>query len=449
MAGNVKLIDPEHTNLNYTQVGKDRVYQENGIPQYQDMYISASLTAVRRGRTILTTDVATDITKYDGTSFYGDKVVSFMGQYQDPENEAHYNQFTTNWYDGSTETDKTYEGFGINSINIEINSSYIPQINIEFIDIRGLAFFNRENSPYRILFDFPPPIFYLAFKGYYGKELTYQMHLVKYNSEFKAETGNYHIDAKFIAITYAPLTDVPFRYILQAPLMIKGAPSLSPDSLEPPQNTLDLILKLEQVYREIPDRVKNDADNAIYQNAQIKLSEYDESLSALFNFNNEKILTDEGTPIVFVKNVAPNVNNQETIRDLNTYSEYNEYLQTFQTRDIPRNIDNQLYIGFYANPEVILATEDDVEEDGQNISYAAAVRERNDNYRKVLNKYRDLLIKRGQDIVIAISAGDIEKAKPLWENTEGSIDRESQYVRYVGLNITEYYLKLYKGKKQL
>ena len=32
MAGNVKLIDPEHTNLNYTQVGKDRVYQENGIP---------------------------------------------------------------------------------------------------------------------------------------------------------------------------------------------------------------------------------------------------------------------------------------------------------------------------------------------------------------------------------------------------------------------------------
>ena len=109
MAGNVNLIDPNNANLNYSQ-DKDgtKEFQHNGIPPYEDMYIAAELTAVRRGRTILSTEIATDITRKDERSFQDDKYVSFMGQNKDPDNEAHFNQYTTNWYDGSAERDKTF-----------------------------------------------------------------------------------------------------------------------------------------------------------------------------------------------------------------------------------------------------------------------------------------------------------------------------------------------------
>ena len=440
MAGKVNLIDPNNANLNYVQVGKEREYQENGIPQYQDMYIVAELTAVQRGRTILSTDVATDITKQDIRGFEKDKYVSFMGQNQDRDNEAHFNQFTTNWYDGSTQTDKTYEGFGINSIDVEINSSYIPQINIEFVDIRGLAFFNRENSPYRILFDFPPPIFYLSFKGYYGKGLTYQMHLVRYNTEFKAETGNYHITAKFIAITYAPLTDIPFRYILQAPLMLENVKSLTPQSTDPPENTLDLILKMQQVYSETNEAVKNDADNLTYENAQKKLTDYDTSLDVLFNYKNETYLTEFGTPIIFVNNISPNENNQHEIKTLKTYAEYNEYLKSFQTRDIPRNVDQQLYVGYFVDKDIKVP-------EGSTLDIE--VNKRNEIYISALNKYKEHLSAKGKSIIAGITTNDIPEAKYVWDNTEGNLIDETKHIRYVGINITNYYIKLYKGKIKL
>jgi len=448
MAGNVKLIDPNNANLNYIQNSKgEKEYQHNGIPPYEDMYILAELSAVRRGRTILTTRIDTDITKKDERSFNDDRYVSFMGQNQDPDNEAHFNQYTTNWYDGSTDVNKTYEGFGISKIDIEINSSYIPQISIEFVDIRGLAFFNRENSPYRILFDFPPPIFYLSFKGYYGKILTYQMHLVKYNTEFKAETGNYHIDANFIAITYAPLTDIPFRYILQAPLMDKDNPvTLSPDSTEPPQNTLDLILKLEQVYSEIPEKIKTDVENTKYENAQTKLALYNRSLELLFNFKNEKSLTDLGDPILFTYNISPNESNQRTVKEIKTFSEYNDYLRTFASPDLPVNISKQLYIGYFSDKSV----EVELDENGNPITtYNTALNLRNAKYSEELNKYKKKLELKGKDIISGINAKDIKDAEPIWDNTEGELIEETQYIRHIGINITDYYVKLYRGKKEL
>lgn len=178
MAGNVNLIDPNNVNINKNIV--------NGIPQYQDMYIDVSLIGIRRGRTVLETNVDTNLTRLLNAGLENNVKISFLGENQDPNNEAHYRKFTTNYYDGSTDRNKTYEGFGISNIEVVVNSSFVPQINIEFIDVRGLAFFNRKDSPYRILFDFPPPIFFLTIKGYYGKPITYQLHLVKYNTDRKS-----------------------------------------------------------------------------------------------------------------------------------------------------------------------------------------------------------------------------------------------------------------------
>ena len=147
--GNVILVEPNCVNINNDIV--------NGIPQYQDMYIFAELTAKSKGRTII----------IDGnTNSTTSKKINFLGNNQDNEsaNNPNYLNFTTNYYEGSTGNATHYEGFGISNIKIVINSSFIPQVNIQFVDIRGLAFFNQQDSPYRILFDFPPPIFTLRYK---------------------------------------------------------------------------------------------------------------------------------------------------------------------------------------------------------------------------------------------------------------------------------------------
>ena len=247
------IIDPNDVNINTNII--------NGIPQYQDMYIFAELIAVRRGRTVLvTTNGGTSI---EDTGLNNTTRVNLMGVNQN-QNDPNYLNFTTNYYDGSNAGSTQYEGFGISSIKIVINSSYVPQVNIQFVDVRGLAFFNQEDSPYRILFDFPPPIFNLTIKGYYGKSLSYQLHLVKYTSEFKAENGNFVIDAQFVAMTFAPLADVLFRYVVNFPLMISG--STSSDKGVPPKNTYDLIQKLKNLYSSISTNVKTDPLTKKYDN---------------------------------------------------------------------------------------------------------------------------------------------------------------------------------------
>ena len=156
--------------------------------------------------------------------------INMMGMNQDnTSNNPDYLNFTTNYYDGSMGNKDVLESFGITSIKITVNSSYVPQVTIQFVDIRGLSFFNTKNSPYRVLFDFPPPMFTLTVKGYYGKALTYKLHLVKYTTEFQAENGNFVINADFVAMTFAPLSDILFRYIVNVPLITNNI-SMNPDA---------------------------------------------------------------------------------------------------------------------------------------------------------------------------------------------------------------------------
>jgi len=425
MAGNVNLIDPNNSNINNNIT--------NGIPQYQDMYISVDLTAYKRQRTVLSTNINTDITKINKDASQEGETISFLGQNQDQNNSAHFNKFTTNYYDQESDTEKTYEGFGIKSIDVVVNSSYIPQIDIEFIDIRGLAFFNRKDSPYRILFDFPPPIFYLSFKGYYGKGLTYQMHLVKYNTEFKAETGNYHIKAQFIAITYAPLTDILYRYIIQAPLMFPSEPTLSSKKNEPPKNTFDLILKLENLYSEIPDKLKSDIDSIKYENAQKKLESFNDVFEILYDYKNrENLKKNSGEPILFTRNEAPDSPTTGNINRIESFVTYNEFLETFQTVDIPNNIQKKLFIGYF------------VETNNNNID---TINQRNNTLKKNLNNYKKNLITSTKKIMINsdISIGDIKDAEEILSET-GAISDADYFVKYIGIDITRFYTKIFKNR---
>ena len=119
------------------------------------------------------------------------------------------------------QSDKSGQSFGIDSINISIKgANFIPQITINFIDVRGKTLFESpQNSPYKAFFHLPWPIFYLTIKGYYGKAIRYRLHMTKFTSKYNETNGNFDITTTFVGSTYAYFNDIPLTGILNAPYM--------------------------------------------------------------------------------------------------------------------------------------------------------------------------------------------------------------------------------------
>ena len=119
------------------------------------------------------------------------------------------------------QNDSSGQSFGIDSINIAIKgTNFIPQITINFVDVRGKTLFESpENSPYKAFFHIPWPIFYLTVKGYYGKAIQYELMLLNFQASFEASTGNYIVNLKFIARTSAMLDDIRLGYLFALPHM--------------------------------------------------------------------------------------------------------------------------------------------------------------------------------------------------------------------------------------
>ena len=132
------------------------------------------------------------------------------------------------------QSDSTGQSFGIDSITISVKgANFVPQVNINFIDVRGKTLFeSAENSPYKAFFHIPWPIFYLTVKGFYGKAIRYRLHLVKFNTKFNDNNGNFEVSTSFVGSTYAYLNDIPLRGALNGPYMY-----MNDNTTEPTFNT--------------------------------------------------------------------------------------------------------------------------------------------------------------------------------------------------------------------
>jgi hypothetical protein len=105
------------------------------------------------------------------------------------------------------------ETFGIQDIQIKLNSSFEPQVFITFVDIRGASLMEPGlQSPYAAFFHMPYPLFTLTIKGFYGRGISYKLHLMKFNSRFDNDTGNFIIKCEFIGFTFTYLADMPAIY---------------------------------------------------------------------------------------------------------------------------------------------------------------------------------------------------------------------------------------------
>lgn len=182
-------------------------FGNNIVPE--DLFTYVSLRAMPRARSVIETD---------GTytsDLFGERGVQFVSTTKQGDGEY----MTTNYTNigGSNPTEE--EAFGIQNIQVKMGAKSVPQVSIEFVDVRGAGLFNGyeqtdekggkyNSSKFSTFFRQPYPLFELTIKGFYGKAISYCLHLMNFNSRFDAERGNFIINAEFVGYTDAFLADV-------------------------------------------------------------------------------------------------------------------------------------------------------------------------------------------------------------------------------------------------
>jgi predicted chitinase len=421
----IYIEDPNSVNINNDMI--------NSIAEYQDMHIDVSLSAIQKERSLITTMGDLDSEETFQINFLGYNQNKSTANGDDPN----LNRFTTNYYDGSVDSSVVnYESFGITKINVKVNSSFVPVIKIEFTDIRGLSFFNQKDSPYRVLFNYPPPIFKLRIKGHYGGSLEYLLHLVKYTTEFKSENGNFIIDAEFIPLTFAPLTDILFRYITNAPILGDNELITSREG-EEPNNSIDLIRKIRKLGDKLPEAINDSKENKEYEETINFLKIVEDNLDGLRNYKTANPFTSNSdTPLLFVadRTISPSIdiNDIPKFKQLDSLSDYDSYFK-LQGNKLPnlKAITDRLYIGYKTN---IPFNSNNFTE---NLSTSQSL---------ALTKYASTLNSNIEDLNI-----DINKiyAKSVNLETDVYIPVPSATtLNYIAIDITDYYISLVRLQRE-
>ena len=213
-------------------IAKDPNIGTNNVTPIEDLSILVELEVERKSRSIVNSsssgnDLQTSKNKSKKISFINGSTIN--GQQVLTTN---YTNIGHDWKNNTTtltsDSDDDLESLGITNIDISFNTSYAPQIVIDFIDIRGNAILEKGmSSKYNVFFSLPYPIFKLTVKGYYGQAVTYCLHLMKWNAKFNSHTGNFEIKTEFVGYTYAFLTDMLVGYLRAAVETPEGAKKLS------------------------------------------------------------------------------------------------------------------------------------------------------------------------------------------------------------------------------
>ena len=109
---------------------------------------------------------------------------------------------------------------GMKDITVNIDSSFLPVIDITLEDVKGRALFEGgNNSPYAAFFQLPYPQFQLTLKGYYGKAIKLPIMLQSFTSSFDPSSHNFVIKLKFYGYKYTLLSYVNFGMLMAVPFM--------------------------------------------------------------------------------------------------------------------------------------------------------------------------------------------------------------------------------------
>lgn len=214
-------------------------------PANEDYCIIVDLDVEVKGRTFSSTMNSGKDTirmEYQSSNVTGEKVRFMEGTkiYLDKEKTKYITSLTTNYTDTHLNDIKnggTCEMFGIKSIDINYNSYMVPDVTIQFTDVRGVSLFAQEEmrhnvvqngvtasanngiegSFFKCFFTFPYPKFTLRVKGFYGQMVSYELTCSDWRSSFNSSTGSYDVTAKFIGYAFSFLTDLMANAVLAAP----------------------------------------------------------------------------------------------------------------------------------------------------------------------------------------------------------------------------------------
>jgi hypothetical protein len=259
-AGRTKIVDPnDFSGFNS---------ESNMSVPLEDLNISVVLKTYKKARTVLMKEGSTGsyestkevaINFIEGSDINGNKVLT-----------TKYTDLTTVFEKGTINS----ETLGITNIDIDFNSSYAPMVTINFIDVRGSSIFQNDEgiagsgggNKYATFFQIPYPIFELEVKGYYGKPVTYCLHMLKFNSKFNSQTGNFEIQCDFIGYTYAMLSDLLMGYLKAIPFTTIGEAKYAKyDENRPNKEPILTLVELMQKISVINGDIKKttiDSDNA-------------------------------------------------------------------------------------------------------------------------------------------------------------------------------------------
>ena len=162
-------------------------------------------------------------------------------KFKDIKNSQYDAEFlTTEAYDKYTineiNSTDTHELFGIKSIDIAYNNYMVPEVTIQFTDIKGAALmgaeeYGRDNNGkfdtnkdvlvgqfFKCFFTIPYPRFHLYVKGYYGMPVHYDLMCANFHTTFDSSTGNYEATARMVGYSYALISDVSMSSLIASPL---------------------------------------------------------------------------------------------------------------------------------------------------------------------------------------------------------------------------------------
>lgn len=231
--------------VNNIDTNQERVYETT--PPLEDFCIAVDLEVeiMERGKGGVTTPAKTILVSWTSKSKEKGKVSFFEGTKHKYGDKVGVNYLTSTPVTFGTfeevKNEGTNECFGINSIDIQYNSYMVPEVTIEFTDIRGISLFSPEElrhsgvneegiggmvdyeaniagSFFKCFFSFPYPRFKLMVKGFYGEPTSYELTVADFRTRFDCNTGNFNATAKFVGYAYSLLNDVTMNALVVAPL---------------------------------------------------------------------------------------------------------------------------------------------------------------------------------------------------------------------------------------
>ena len=294
------------------------------LPPIEDLFIYVKLNAYTRSRSVIVNDSgkgpsieSDDDPNGTQVNFIATKI-NYNSDGSVADNGVSYATTDYTEIGGLSLDDKNYggvvEGFGIKSINITYNSSLVPQVDITFTDLRGASLFDiidgdNRKSPYSLFFKMPYPVFNLTVKGYYGKPVTYCLHMLKWSSQFNSDSGNFDITAKFVGFQSAFLSDIRMQQVIGVVNTEEGKNRLSGTTITndgktfPTPSISDFLNDISKIQIDV-ENIKDDIPEVK------ELKELNTTLSII-----DSILSYIGSPLPFEQENENQLNKQKKSAD--------------------------------------------------------------------------------------------------------------------------------------